>query len=1399
MMTASNLNSTQYMIWTGQQLNPDVPLYNMIRTFTIHGALDPQRFQEAFRIVVERSDALRTVIETRDGVPFQRAREEWPGAIEYLDFSADADPDGRFSKWMALRSQQMFPMDQALFDAALVRLAPQKYVWYLNQHHLITDAWSANLVYQYVSECYLALADERTDALPELPPFMDSLSAQAASSLNGRGDQAAAFWRGKLTPPLPPTDFYGRTAVGAAARSQRVSFPLGPERSDGLKRLAQTPGFNAPTLDMALFTLFAAAYFLYLHKITGENAVGFGSPFANRMTPAQKKTIGPFLLLYLLRVEIDPDETVRSLVGKVRNELFSCLRHAGHYPSDSEYAKAFDVVLNYLTVSYGDFAGLPAEPKLHHSGYHDGNHVLRLHVHDWVDSGELALDFDFNEAVFDEMRRELVVRHFTQILDGLLADPEQPIDRISLLSGTEWERNVVAFNATDDPSLAGAPVFRRFEAQAAATPHAIAVQHGAKSLTYADLNRRANRLAHYLLQQGIGPNRLVGLCVERSADAVIGILAVHKAGGAYVPLDPSYPQERLAYMLSDSAAPLVLTQRSVAGRLPDHDAGIFHLDADWPRLAELPETNPNRDVSDEDPAYVIYTSGSTGRPKGAMVRHRGLTNYIAWAKREYVGDAQLRFPLFTTLAFDLTVTSIFTPLVSGGSIVVYGEQGPNDAPVLFEVLADNQVDVMKLTPAHLALIKDADLTDTRLRTMILGGEDLKRSLAAEFSARVDGAIALYNEYGPTETTVGCMIHKFDPETDTAASVPIGRPIANDRIYLLDENLKPVPTGVVGELCIGGAGVGSGYLNRPELTAEKFVDDPFYPGETLYRTGDIGRWNEQGQIVFLGRRDHQVKLNGARVELGEIEARLKEHSAIREAVVTVTRVAGAAAAAPVVHCRLCGLPSNFPDVTFDDDEVCNLCRDFDRFREDVFRYFKSMDDLRRIVARAKAERTGEYDCMLLFSGGKDSTYVLTQLVEMGLNVLAFSFDNGYISDEAKDNIRRVTDHLGVDLVFGSTPHMNAIFADSLQRFSNVCQGCYKSIYTLSMNLAREKGIRYIFTGLSRGQLFETRLDELFRNRIFDVGEMDAAVLEARKVYHRVDDAVHRLLDVEMFQDDRVFDEIQFVDFFRYTDVELDEMYDFLSTRVPWVRPQDTGRSTNCLINEAGIYVHQRERGYHNYAHPYSWDVRLGHKTREEALQELDDDLRMPMVHQMLDEVGYTARGPSDDPSEARLAAYYVAEPGVDGIEALRDYLAGILPRHMIPTYFVQLDEIPLTPNGKIDRKALPNPTGENLNLRAAYVAPESDLEQQLAALWSQTLGTVRIGIHDNFFELGGASIPAVQVAARIREAFAIDFTVGSFFEFPTIAQQCEIVEELLIGQLEAMSDEEVAALLQEMGD
>ncbi|MBV7333003.1 amino acid adenylation domain-containing protein [Chloroflexi bacterium TSY] len=1080
--------------------------------------------------------------------------------------------------------------------------------------------------------------------------------------------------------------------------------------------------------------------------------------------------------------------------------------------------KAFDVVLNYLPVSFGDFAGLSCDFRWLHVGYGDSNHAFRLQIQDFHDDGQFTLYFDVNCDVFDETTRQWLIEHFLKLLDACLADPDQSIATVNLLSDNEREHLFARFNNTSRSYPSDRTIAQLIEKQVVQTPDRLAIIDGAQQLTYAQLNGYANQLARYLQTRGVARNTLVGLCTDRSADTIVGILAILKAGAAYVPLDPAYPSDRLAFMLNEIDGPILLTQESLHSQVATfirpqpngsnngHQPFIFCLDGDWTSVKQFDDSNLDPVVTPDDLAYVIFTSGSTGKPKGAMIRHQGLTNYIWWARDQYCRDKNedieaLSFPLFSSLSFDLTVTSIFTPLVSGGTIVVYGdaESECTGEPAVLRVFRENLVDIIKLTPAHLSLLHEMGSANqsaipTRLRKMIVGGEDFKTHLAQSIHNLFDGAIELYNEYGPTETVVGCMIHQYHPAYDSLSSVPIGLPAANTQIYLLDRFGQPVPSGVIGEIYIGGHGVARGYLNRPELTAERFVErselhytpavDELAPSR-LYRTGDLARWlpadDNVPPLEFLGRADHQVKVRGYRIELGEIEASLLAHPAIDECVVTVLAGQIAEQATPsddeVFYCIRCGLPSNYPDATFEEG-VCHMCRAYDTYDDQVARYFKCMDDLRVLAAeikefRLQEDRTSKYDCMVLLSGGKDSTYMLYQVVELGLHPLVFTLDNGFISEGAKANCRRVAEHLGLDLVFGTTPHMNAIFVDSLQRFSNVCNGCFKTIYTLSMNLAREHGIRHIFTGLARGQLFETRLSDMYDHNIFDVDEIDEFILQARKAYHRIDDAVSLCLDVDIFNDDTIFDEIQFVDFYRYTDVELDEMLTYLADHAPWIRPADTGRSTNCLINDVGIYVHKKEQGYHNYALPYSWDVRLGHKQRDAALDELDDDIDEENVQRILKEIGYQEKAPEQVRTEQRLVAYYVGAETLTNL-ALRDFLAQSLPDYMIPAYFVGLEQMPLTQNGKVDRDALPDPRESRAQTSVDFVSARTNSETILTEIWQDVFRLNDVSIYDNFFDLGGDSIISIQIIARASQA-GLYLLPRQLFDHQTIADLASVAK------------------------
>ncbi|MBE9028849.1 amino acid adenylation domain-containing protein [filamentous cyanobacterium LEGE 11480] len=1360
----SNLTTAQQLLWLGQKLAPESLLYNMAFLFTFDTAIDPTHFQAAWQKLLQCSHTLRSVIEEVDGVPQQRVMQSFNGRIPLIDLSREVAPQQALQNWAKAQTQKHFQLSECLIDTALIQLNNQQFVWYLNQHHLITDIASVHNIYQTMGEFYRRSRDGTLDQATEFP---------TAPPLSPPSTQAIDYWK---TVRATPVALYHRTATIVAPRTRRVFCELGPARTARLQQLALASEATALTPALSLFNLIAGIFFAYLHRVSGSDSVSFATPAHGRPTREMKAAIGCFIELFPLQTVIDPGETFASLLTKVNAASGRMLRHA--QPGSSAFAASRDmnVVLNFIQTKLADFDGRSVQAEWVHPDAGDPRHHLRLQVHDFDDRGSLQLHFDFNCDLFDSALQDRAPSHFLALVDAMLNDRRQPIHQVALINDAE-RRQLDSWGKSPSNNIE-ATVVQTFEAQVERTPTAIAVTENHTTLTYQQLNRQANQLAQDLCQRGVTRETSIAICLRRSAAMLVAILGILKAGGTYVPLDPKQPQARIAYILQDTQAQLIITQSEFAAQLP-HKTGLLLLDQ-IDLQQQSPYNLPTHPALHQL-AYRLYTSGSTGQPKGVEIEHRSLANYVQWANQQYVRDRRLAFPLFSPLTFDLTVTSIYLPLVSGGQIVIYPETAEAIDLSLQRIFTDDAVDVVKLTPSHLSLVQGMKI-GSRVKTLILGGEDLKTSVAMAIATASDHPIEIYNEYGPTEATVGCMIHRFQPAPNSPTSVSIGQPAAGAAIYLLDAQLNLVPQGAAGEIFIGGPGLARGYLNQPALTADRFIQ---YGQTRLYRTGDRGRWEANGCLSYVGRNDRQVKVHGHRIELGEIESKLMTHPAIvMSAIKLISTTTSPALDRPITYCTSCGIASNYPGVSFDSQGICTICHTYETYRHRTAQYFKSLNQLQTQLDAARQRKQGKYDCMMLLSGGKDSTYALAQLVDMGFEVFAFTLDNGYISEEAKANIRRVVKTLNVDHQFGSTPAMNEIFVDSLNRHCNVCNGCFKTIYTLSMKLAYERGIPCIVTGLSRGQFFETRLTEewftnLFGQTEFDVDQIDATILEARKVYHRTNDAVSHLMDVEVFQTDDIFNRVEIIDFYRYCEVELAEMLAFLRDHVPWIRPSDTGRSTNCLINNVGIHLHTQKRGYHNYALPYSWDVRMGHKTPEAAIDELNDAINVAEVERILEEIGYK------DESGEQLVAYY---HGTATATELRIFLAKHLPSNLVPTHFIQLDQMPLTANGKVDFAALPPPQTSRPELQSPFVAATTTIEKTLVQLWQQVLKVNQIGIHDHFFDLGGDSIMAIQIAARMSEG-GLSLSPNQIFQHPTIAALTQVVtlevnteQEVLTGSI-----------------
>jgi amino acid adenylation domain-containing protein len=1420
---SSALTPGEMLIWTGQRLEPEAPLYNMALALDIAGTIDARALQEALARVVREADALRTVVRLERGAPVRAVLDDVHIEIDIVRIPGSGEVDETVRGLLEGRTRRVFALDRPMTDVALFQFDSERSILYLNQHHLITDASSTGVLYRRLAAEYRSIlgegrrtpgsvlqngdisqnADSVLQHADSIPQFSDYVERLVALRDSEEFQRARAYWVTAPSARDTPTRFYGTPGIGSG-RTRRIRLALSAARASALNALIERKAFRALTAEHSRFLVFSTVLAAWHARVSDQTEVAIGTPSHNRTTAHDRDTLGLFIELYPLRLTLSEDETFNSLASKVAGSTLDMLRHVVPGAGTTSNARDFSVVLNYITARIGDFAGLPASADWVHSGFGDREHVLRLQVHDFDDSGIPTLDFDLDVATFGDVERGWVIDHFFVLFDSLVADPERRISAVPLAASPEETDMPVHGPAA--PYAAG--VLRRFSEWVSRAPAAVAVVEGEREVSYGELATLACSLAERLIAEGLGAGDVVGICLDRGVAQISAMLGVLTAGAVYMPLDPSHPDARLSRQVQDAGAALVLTTSARMSRVeawgvqaqsyggpasgggPDtHEGQAAHREA-LSDLQPVIDRLLSTETWTDELAYVLYTSGSTGRPKGVEVTRAALDDYVGWASRVYDRGNRLTWAYFTSPAYDLSVTSIFTPLTSGGVVVCYPERHEAPGLLVRDVVTSDRVDVLKLTPSHLELLRDMDCSRSRIRILISGGEDLRAPVAMRAHESFAGRAEIYNEYGPTEATVACMIHSFDPENDSTGSVPIGVPADNARIYVLGPGGAPTVRGESGEICVAGPRVARGYRGRPELTNASFTADPFVPGGRMYRTGDMGRWLPGGVLEFLGRSDDQVKVGGVRLEIGEVAAAVMRHEGVREATALLTR--GGASR----RCHRCGLEAAHPEAHLDEQLLCAVCAQFESDRDRVSGYFGTTEELSELLEDARARSSGEHDCIMLYSGGKDSTYALCRIVELGANPLVFLLDNGFISDLAKDNVRRVTELLGLELVVGSTSHMPGIFAESLQRFSNVCQGCFKTVYTLALNLAVERGIGAIVTGLSRGQIFETRLADLYRARTFDPEVVDRTILDARKAYHRMDDSVASLLAIDGREIDDVLDEVTFVDFYRYSDVELDELLAYVKERTPWIRPTDTGRSTNCLINEAGIFVHHSERGFHNYALPYSWDVRLGHKERDAAVAELDDDLNPAAIRRMLDQVGYRER-PSTG-QEGRLIAYYTGTE-VSAAE-LRRVVACHLPEAVVPRTFVHLDAMPLTDGGKVDRDRLPVPDQDRPAMGVPFVEAHTPVQETIAVIWADALGLAKVGIHDDFFELGGESLRCVQIAAAAREA-GLEFSPRDLFANPTVARLSEVAQSLrpdaALGPA-AVTPEELESLAREFG-
>ncbi|HYY43190.1 MAG TPA: amino acid adenylation domain-containing protein, partial [Pyrinomonadaceae bacterium] len=762
-------------------------------------------------------------------------------------------------------------------------------------HHIVSDGWSMGVLVREVAALYEAHAHGGTVSLPDLPVQYADYAVWQREWLTGAVlDEQLAYWRQQLAgaPPVLelPTDRPRpklQTFRGAA-----LALELPRDLTDELKSLSRREG-------VTLFMTLLAAWQTLLARYSGQTDILIGSPIANRRRSEIENLIGFFANTLVLRTDLSGDPTFSELLARVREVCLGAYAHQDVpfemlveelQPERSlAHTPLFQVLLVLQNAPGAELSlpGLKLTPLLPQSGTSKFDLMMFLEESD----AGLGGVFEYNTDLFDEATIKRLLQHFEQLLRATVAAPRTRISALPLMAEAEARRLLVEWNDTATEFPRDLCIHELVEQQAAATPEAVAAIFGDERLTYAELNARANQLAHTLRAHGVGPEEVVGLLVTRSLAMLVGVLGVLKAGGAYLPLDAEHPRERLAFMLADARARVLLTEAHLRERSPDTAAQVFTLDADWGAIARAPQVNPTLLTTAENAAYVIYTSGSTGKPKAVVMQHRAAVNLITFQRASSGAIAAAPRTLqFAPLSFDVSFQEIFSTWAAGGTLVLLTDDERRDARELLRVIERQQVERLFLPFVALQHLAEATVEAGRapasLRAIITAGEQLKITRQVEqFFTRLSDCV-LDNHYGPTETHL-VTIWRLAGAAHTWPALPsIGRPIANARVYVLDDAWRPVPTGVAGELYVGGAGLARGYLDRPGQTAARFIPDPFSPepGARLYRTGDVARYLSDGRLEYLGRVDNQVKIRGFRIEIGEVEAVIKQHGAVKQAVV-----------------------------------------------------------------------------------------------------------------------------------------------------------------------------------------------------------------------------------------------------------------------------------------------------------------------------------------------------------------------------------------------------------------------------------------------------------------------------------------------------------------------------------
>ena len=1385
------LSYAQQRLWFLAQLEDQASAaYHVPGGLRLLGALDRTALQSAMDRVVQRHEVLRTSFVLIDGTPMQHIAEARPFPLVVHDLASH--PDARSELQRLSEEEATAPFDLGrgpLVRGCLVALGAQEHVLLVTLHHIVSDGWSLGRLTHELGVLYQAFSQGQPDPLRPLPiQYADYAQWQRQGAHGPQMQAQLTYWREQLkdVPPLLelPTD-RPRPALQDYGGA-RIDFALDAELTRALKTLGARHG---ATLYMTLLAGWAAL----LHRLSGQRDLVIGSPVAGRTRSELEPLIGLFINTLPLRIRLDGAAPVSELLSQVRRVAlegqanqdipFEQIVEAVNPVRSLSYSPLFQHMFAWENLPEGrlSLSGLDIEPLA--SEQVTARYDLLLSM---AESGPLIEgSIEYAGSLFDAATVARYIEHWRVMLTAMASDDAQALGRLPMLTPAQWHQMLLAWNATQADYPRDRCIHQLFEAQVERSPESVAVTQGPTSLTYTELNAQANRLAHHLIAMGVGADERVAIAVPRTPAMLVGLLAILKAGGAYVPIDPVYPQERVAYMLADAAPCVLLTEASLEQdwtvHLPSHR--VVCLDSDAWHWSGQPDRNPEARAQPQHLAYVIYTSGSTGQPKGVMVPHRGVVNLLCSMQRSVGIGTNDRVLAITTLSFDIAALELHGPLVCGAQVIVADRDTVLDPVRLARCLEDHRVTMMQATPGVWRMLLDSAWSGRAGLKALCGGERLGGELAQRLQARTE---ALWNVYGPTETTIWSTAHRVQHEAGEASAPPIGHPVANTRVYVLDAHGMPTPAGVIGEIHIAGDGVACGYLHRPELTVERFLPDPFAPsapGEPaprMYRTGDLGRWRADGVIEYHGRNDFEVKIRGVRVHPAEVESALACHPGVREAaVVAREHGAGDQRLVAYVAARDTVPSAEVPaDISFSlfyfGADVHDAAEKYDLYLESA-----QYADRHGFEAVWTPERHfhsvgGLYANPSVLSAAL-ATVTRNVKLRSGSVVLPLHHPLRVAEEWSMvDNLSH--GRAGMSIASGWHPRDFVLSPDAYaSRKQEMLDGIQvlRALWrgesmTLRNGVGELSDVR-IFpqpvqkevplwvtaavnpdTFIQAGRLGANVLTHLLGQSLTDLAEQIARYRQARLQAGHDPETGRVTLMVHTF-------------------LGADTRQALQQAKAPFMRYLKEHFGLNALAHSFGNAVPaQAEHDLDALA-----EVAFEHYSQTAALIGTPQSC-LPLVHEArnigVDELACLIDW-MDAPSVMASLEHLnhlreLARHARPSARELRRFLAARLPEHMVPSAVVFVDALPMTANGKLDRKALPAPQAEASAIHG-YEAPAGPLETAIATLWSELLGVDRVGRHDNFFELGGNSLMVVSMLERLRQA-AMPAEVRTLFANPTPA-------------------------------